>query len=342
MTETRKVLVIYTGGTIGMIMDEESQSLIPIDFEKIFQHIPVLESMHVDIDHTSLDEIIDSSDMNPQFWIKLVDIIEKNYLDYDGFVVLHGSDTMAYTASALSFMLENLDKPVILTGSQLPLGMVRSDGRENFINAVEIASAYEDDTPIVPEVCIFFENRLFRGNRTSKFNAEHFDAFISGNYPDLAEVGVHIKYNKNFIRKPSNKKLKPHKNLSNEVGILKLFPGIPLSLVENTLNMQNLKIVILESFGAGNAPTAKEFLNIIEKAGKNGKIILNISQCKSGEVEMGLYAASKHLLEMGVVSGKDMTTEAALTKSMYLLGEGMHDAELKKLLQKSIRGEMSN
>lgn len=341
MTETRKVLVIYTGGTIGMMMDEESQSLVPIDFEKIFQHIPVLESMNVEIDHVSMDEIIDSSDMNPQFWIKLVGIIEKNYLDYDGFVVLHGSDTMAYTASMLSFMLENLNKPVILTGSQLPLGMVRSDGRENFINAVEIASAYEEDTPIVPEVCIFFENRLFRGNRTSKFNAEHFDAFISGNYPVLAEVGVHIKYNKVYIRKPAYKALKAHKKLSNAVGILKLFPGIPLSLVKNTLSQDDLEILILESFGAGNAPTHKDFLALIEEAGKKNKIILNVSQCKSGEVEMGRYATSKKLLELGVISGRDMTTEAALTKSMYLLGEGYRDSELKKLLQKSIRGEMS-
>ncbi len=342
MIEVQNVLVIYTGGTIGMIIDEESQSLIPIDFEQIYKHIPVLESMNVKIDHVSMDEIIDSSDMNPAFWVKLVDIIEKNYLNYDGFVVLHGSDTMAYTASMLSFMLENLSKPVILTGSQLPLGMVRSDGRENFINAVEIASAYEDETPLLPEVAVFFENKLFRGNRTSKFNAEHFDAFISGNYPTLAEVGVRIKYNTTYIRKPAYKKLKVHKNLSNAVGILKLFPGIPLNYVKTILNQDDLEIVILESYGAGNAPTNKAFLTLIEAALQKDKIILNISQCKSGEVEMGLYAASRKMLELGVISGRDMTAEAALTKSMYLLGEGYRGEDLKKLLQKSLRGEISD
>ena len=231
MDNRKSILLIYTGGTIGMVQDKDSGALYPIDIDNLYKHIPVLESFHYNIECYSFDPLIDSADMSPAFWIKLAEVIEEKYEQYDGFVVLHGSDTMAYTASMLSFMLENLNKAVILTGSQLPLGVIRTDGRENLINAIEIAAAKIDDTPVVPEVCIYFENQLLRGNRTHKYNAENFDAFLSGNFPVLAEVGVHIKYNFNYILKPNFKKLKVHKDLETNVAILKLFPGISRDVV---------------------------------------------------------------------------------------------------------------
>lgn len=336
----RKVLMIYTGGTIGMVRCEKSKALVPLELDNIYQYIP-LESLGVKIDMISMEHIIDSSDMNPEFWKDLVNIISKNYSKYDGFVILHGSDTMSYTASALSFMLENLSKPVILTGSQLPLGMVRSDGRENLINAIEVATAYEKETAILPEVAICFENRIFRGNRTSKINAENFNAFISGNYPLLAEIGVNIKFNKNFIAKPSSKPLKINENLCNRVGILKLFPGMSNSFIKSVLMQKDLDIIILETFGSGNAPTSDTFLNSIKEAAAAGKTLFNVTQCKGGMVEMGKYAASVTLLDMGVISGNDITTEAAIAKSMFLLGQGYKGKELRKMLQKPICGEMS-
>ncbi|HBG70785.1 MAG: L-asparaginase 1 [Bacteroidetes bacterium GWF2_43_63] len=341
MNSKKSVLLIYTGGTIGMIRRESDGSLIPLELNNMYHYLPVLESLPVKIEMLSMENIIDSSDMNPEFWKDLVEIIEINYLKYDGFVILHGSDTMAYTASVLSFMLENLNKPVILTGSQLPLGMVRSDGRENLINAIEVAASYDDDTALVPEVAICFENRIFRGNRTSKINAENFNAFISGNYPLLAEIGVKIKFNKAFIAKPSFKNLKVHKALSPRVGILKLFPGMPDAYTRPVLLQENLDVIILETFGSGNAPTTSSFVKTIHEAVSTGKTLFNVTQCKGGMVEMGKYAASLPLMNLGVVSGNDITTEAAIAKAMFLLGQGYKEKELATMLQKPLRGEMN-
>lgn len=341
MNNSPSILVIYTGGTIGMIQHEDTGALIPFNFDNIYEHIPVLKNLHYTIDFYTFDSLIDSSNMHPDFWVRLAEVIEDNYENYDGFVVLHGSDTMAYTASALSFMLENLNKPVILTGSQLPLGVIRTDGRENFINSIEIAAASKDDTPLIPEVAIYFENRLLRGNRTSKLNAENFNAFFSGNYPALAEVGVHVKYKHNYIRKPNFKKLIVHKNLDSNVGILKLFPGISEKTVQAILNTSGLKAIILETFGAGNAPTDTWFINQLEKAIKKGIIIINVTQCKEGAVEIGKYETSVGLGKIGVVGGYDITTESAVTKLMYLLGDGHNNEEIIKLLNTSLRGEIT-
>jgi L-asparaginase len=280
--------------------------------------------------------------MNPDAWVQLVEVVEENYERYDGFVILHGSDTMAYTASALSFMLENLNKPVIFTGAQLPLGEIRSDGRENFLTSIEIAAAKEDDTPVVPEVCIYFENQLLRANRTVKFNAEFFHAFVSGNYPSLAEVGIDINYKRNNILKPNFKKLKVHKKMDNQIGILKLFPGISAEFVKSILNTNGLKALVLETFGSGNAPANKEFLSLINDSIKNGMIIVNVTQCMTGIVKQGKYATSTELQKIGVISGIDISTEAAITKLMYLFGRYSYPEQVNELFQVSIRGEMTD
>ncbi|HEY9113585.1 MAG TPA: type I asparaginase [Bacteroidales bacterium] len=341
MVDETSILIIYTGGTIGMIVDEESGALVPFNFDLIYEQIPVLKKFHFHLGFHSFDPIMDSSNMNPEAWIELASIIEKNYEEYDGFVVLHGSDTMAFSASALSFLLENLNKPVIFTGSQLPMGVLRTDGRENFITAIEIAAAKENNTPVVPEVCVYFENRLMRGNRTVKYNAENFNAFISGNYPLLAEVGVFIKYNENAIQKPNFKKLKAHRKMDTNVGILKLFPGITKQFVESVLAVPGLKGLVLETFGTGNAPADQWFLDLLKKAVNLGLLIINITQCLSGNVIQGKYETSKGLKEIGILSGHDMTTEAALVKMMYLFGEGHNNAAVKELMQLSLRGEVS-
>jgi len=339
--EKPAILVIYTGGTIGMVKNPATGALTPINFDELYRLLPVLENYNYLIDHISFEPLVDSSDMKPDFWIRLADIIGENYEKYDGFVVLHGSDTMAYSASVLSFLLENLNKPVVFSGSQLPLGVVRTDGRENFINSIEIAACYKEETPVVPEVTVFFENTLFRGNRVSKFNAENFQAFISGNFPPLAEAGVEIRYNRDIILKPNFKKLKVHQTLDNNVAVLKLFPGISQHAVQAILKTKNLKAVILETFGSGNAPTDKDFIADLENAVKSGITIFNVTQCKGGHVEMGKYATSIELQDIGVVSGHDITTEAAIAKLMFLLGQNLTGNQLAEMLQKPMRGEMS-
>ncbi len=341
MTDQTSILVIYTGGTIGMVKNNETGALTPLNFDQLYQYIPILESFPFRIETISFDPIIDSSDMTPAFWTRLAGIIEENYEAYDGFVILHGSDTMAYTASVLSFMLENLNKTVVLTGSQLPLGMLRTDGRENFITAVEIASSVKEDISIVPEVCIYFENRLYRGNRTTKLHAEDFDAFYSGNYPLLAEAGVHLRFNHHVIRKPNFKKLKVYKELSTELAILKLYPGISPAVVESVLRVDGLRAVIIETFGTGNAPTDEWFLEALAEAVNRGIIIYNVTQCKAGSVEAGRYQTSAALVSMGVVSGYDITTESATGKLMHLMGRYKDQAKVKELLPLSLRGEMS-
>lgn len=339
--EWPSILIINTGGTIGMVMDKKTGSLIPFNFDNLLELIPTLKMFDFRIESYCFDPLMDSSNMNPEYWRRIAKVVEEHYESYDGFVILHGSDTMAYTASALSFMLQNLNKPVILTGSQLPLGMIRTDGRENLLTSVEIAAAREDDTPLVPEVCVYFENKLYRGNRTHKFNAQNFNAFRSFNYPPLVDAGIQLKYNLNAIHKPNFKKLKTYVNFDTRIAVLKLYPGISKPAIEAILNTPGIRAVILETYGSGNGPNNDWFLDRLKEKIESGIIILNVTQCEVGKVEMGRYDTSVRLKEIGVVSGNDITFEAAVTKMMYLLGNFEHTDEIKKLLQGSIVGEMT-
>ncbi|MGZ3862566.1 MAG: asparaginase [Bacteroidia bacterium] len=337
-----KILLIYTGGTIGMMQDAKTGSLRPFNFRALTKQVPELSRFKLTLHSISFKHPIDSSNMHPRVWEELATIIEKNYNKYDGFVILHGSDTMSYTASALSFMLENLKKPVILTGSQLPIGIIRTDGKENLITAIEIAAAKnKQGKPLVPEVAIYFEYELFRGNRTFKYNSEHFDAFQSPNYPPLAEAGVSLTYNLNAIAKPVNKKLKVHKNLDNDIVVLNLFPGISKKITQAILNIRGVKAIVLHSFGAGNAPTDDWFISLLSHAIHKGIVIYNVTQCPEGRVIQGKYETSSQLQKIGVISGEDITLEAAVTKLMFLLGQGLPLKKVKTLLSKNLRGELS-
>jgi len=336
------VLLLFTGGTISMSEDPATGALRPIDFARLQEYMPELKQTGVHIKSIPFLPLIDSSDIQPDTWVKLALTIQEHYDEFDGFVVLHGTDTMAHTASALSFMLENLSKPVIFTGAQLPIGMMRSDAKENLLTSIEIASAKENGMPIVPEVCIFFEDTLFRGNRTTKKNAEHFNAFNSYNYPPLAKAGVHIKYFRSYIHYPDiDTKLRVRTQIDQNVAVLKLFPGITRSTVHAILNISGIKAVILESFGAGNAPRLDWFFQELKEASKRGILIVNKSQCSTGTVEMGRYETSLNLVNAGVISGYDCTTEAIIAKLMCLLGECSSQAEIRHKLSISLCGEMT-
>ncbi|MCR4817223.1 MAG: type I asparaginase [Bacteroidales bacterium] len=334
-----KVLLIYTGGTIGMVQDKDG-SLQPFAMERIYDALPLLHRTNYQIDSCQLEKIIDSSNMTPEFWVDIATIIEQNYDGYDGFVVLHGTDTMAYTASALSFMFKNLTKPIVLTGSQLPLGMLRSDGRENIICALEIASAQH---VLIPEVTIFFESHLYRGNRSTKVSAENFDAFSSFNYPSLAKAGIKISYKPHLFMPLPSGELRVRKNFDRRIAVLKLFPGITPAVVRSIVNIPDLQGLIIETFGSGNAPTEKWFIDALQDALDKEIIVLNVTQCKAGSVQMRQYQASCDMDRIGVIGGHDITIEAAVTKMMYLLGIFPNDKEkVRDRIGKNLRGEISS
>ena len=338
------ILLIYTGGTIGMKEDPVLQALTPFDFSQILDEVPELNKFAYRIDSFTFDPIIDSSDVEPSLWVSLVRLIEERYDDYDGFVILHGTDTMAYSASTLSFMLEGLTKPVIFTGSQLPIGTPRTDGKENLISSVEIAAAKDDEGhALVPEVCICFDNVLIRGNRSRKFNSDNFRAFRSEDHPPLAEAGISIRYNTALIRKPASWDARPlfHTELDTRVSILKIHPGITPGVVRDILLGEDTRAVIIETYGAGNAPSKEWFVSIVREASERGKILLNVTQCVAGKVNMDLYATGKSLKAAGVINGYDSTTESALGKLFYLLGVFETNEEVKAGLEMDLRGEIS-
>jgi L-asparaginase len=336
--KAKRILIIYTGGTIGMMQDHRTHAWKPLDFKSIMVLIPELKYLDCKIDFYSSRKPIDSSNVQPSFWIELAGIIQKKYDHYDGFVILHGTDTMSYTASALSFMFDHLSKPVILTGSQLPLGVIRTDAKRNLITTVEIASS----KTIVPEVCIYFNNQLFRGNRAEKFKSNKFDAFQSPNYPLLAEAGTEIKYNEKGVRKNrKNQKLTVHFSLNKDVGLIRIYPGLTKEILEAALSAKNLKAIVLETYGSGNAPTDTWFISTLKEAIDRGILVFNVSQCSGGIVEQGKYETSLRLKKIGVISGRDITREAALTKLMFLLGQGLKKSAIVKLLQQDLRGEIS-
>lgn len=335
------ILLIYTGGTIGMVKDYNTRALRPFNFEELLENIPELKQLDCTLTSISFENPVDSSNMNPDRWGTIATIIEENYEACDGFVVLHGSDTMSYSASALSFMLENLAKPVIFTGSQLPVGDLRTDAKENVITSIQIAALQQNGKPVIQEVGLYFEYKLYRANRTTKISAEHFRAFASPNYPTLIESGVHLKVHVSNLWKPSpNSSLQVHTNMHDRVVILKIFPGLDKEVLKSVLHISGVKVVILETYGAGNAPTASWFLEELEKAIKKGLHIINVTQCAGGSVTMGYYETGEKLKELQVINGKDITTEAAVAKALYLLGSKIPDQFFKSSFETSLRGEI--
>ena len=337
------VLLIYTGGTIGMLENPETGALENFNFDHLLKHVPELKRFNYRISSYQFDPPIDSSDMEPAFWAKLVEIINYNYDSFDGFVILHGTDTMAYTASALSFMLENLTKPVILTGSQLPIGELRTDGKENLMTAIEIASAKDENGhPMVPEVCIFFNGKLLRGNRAIKINAEGFHAFESFNYPHLCDVGINFQYHQHHILTPYySKPMVPHLKLDPNVIVFSLFPGIQDNIVRHVMESPDLRGIVMRTFGSGNAPHAPWIMRLLDEAAHRGVNIVNISQCLTGSVEMERYGAGFQLKTAHVISGHDSTVEAMVTKLMYLQGRYEDNLKVREMLQKSLAGEIT-
>lgn len=337
-----KILLIYTGGTIGMAKDYATQSLKPFDFENLINNIPELQLIESDISFTGFEQPIDSSDMNPEHWIKLAEIIGQNYDLYDGFVVLHGTDTMAYSASALSFMLNGLQKPVIFTGSQLPVGDLRTDAKENLITSIHFASLQENGQPKIKEVCIYFEYKLLRANRTTKISAENFDAFASPNYPDLGESGIHLDVRTHALwLEPSDRQFSVNKKLNSNFGLVKIFPGMSAKFLQSVLNTQDLKAVIIEAFGSGNIFSDAWFHQLIKEKSNEGLIFIINTQCAGGMVEIGRYETSKIFQEIGAVNGFDLTTEASVAKTIFLLGQTLSKEKFKREYEKNLRGELS-
>lgn len=337
-----KILLIYTGGTIGMAKDYSNQSLKPFDFENLINHIPELSLINSEISYTGFSKPIDSSDMNPDHWVELATIIENNYLKYDGFVVLHGTDTMAYTASAISFMLSGLQKPVIFTGSQLPVGDLRTDAKENLITSIHFASLHENGKPLIGEVCIYFEYKLLRANRTTKINADNFAAFESPNYPDLGESGIHLDVRKHVLRiEEDTVPFSVNKKLETKLGLIKIFPGMNQPFIENMFETSGIKAMIIEAFGSGNVFSESWFKDLLRRKSKEGMHIIVNTQCAGGMVEIGRYETSEIFVQIGALNGFDLTTEASVAKTIHLLGQNLNHVEFKKQYESNLRGELT-